>query len=255
MHFADAAFAITPLRADAIRRDFRIPEEKIHVWPSSVSMELFNPNEHRTQGKTTKRNLGIATSQLLLYHGGFGHDRGLYELVRAMSLVRQKRKDIVLLLLGEGPAELRLRDLVQQLGLNETVLFHKSVHYGEVPRFIAAADAGIIPLPDQEQWRYQNPTKLLEYLAMEKPVILTDIPAHRLVVDDHKFAFFCRKGLPLDIAKAIIQYSRCKTIPTVDERVCVDAYSPEAIARRLLGVFSASPEPRHTCMDAQQSLR
>jgi len=216
------------------------PRKKIHVWPSSVDTDLFNRANYRTAREVVRRSLGIGSRHLLLYHGVFTHERGLYELVRAIQLVRKERRDVRLLLLGKGPAETQLRDFVRLSGLDDVVLFHRAVPYQQVPRFIAAADIGVIPLPDQPQWRYQNPTKLLEYLAMEKPVILTDIPGHREVVGYGKFAFFCQKGRPDEIASAVIEYAHRRSISRASEREIARSFSPDAIAVTLLKAFAQS---------------
>jgi glycosyltransferase involved in cell wall biosynthesis len=64
-------------------------------------------------------------------------------------------------------------------------------------------DVGIIPLPDHPYWRFQSPLKLLEYLAMEKVVILTDIPAHRAVIGEAKCGVYISAVNPTKIAGAI----------------------------------------------------
>ena len=63
-------------------------------------------------------------------------------------------------------------------------LFTMQVDYEDVPKYISMSDVAIIPLPDMHYWRSQSPLKLLEYLAMTKTVIISDIPAHRAVIGD-----------------------------------------------------------------------
>ena len=66
------------------------------------------------------------------------------------------------------------------------------------------ADVCIVPLPDNKFWRSQSPLKLLEYLAMEKTVILSDIPAHRFVVGDSKCGVYIQSVSPIEIARSVI---------------------------------------------------
>jgi glycosyltransferase involved in cell wall biosynthesis len=89
------------------------------------------------------------------------------------------------------------------MAIQKNVVVANSVEQSEVPRFISICDVGIIPLPNHPYWRFQNPLKLLEYMAMKKPVILTDIPAHRAVVDKAKCGIFIPSVEPIQIAKAI----------------------------------------------------
>ncbi len=65
------------------------------------------------------------------------------------------------------------------------------------------ADVGIVPLPDMPDWRNQNPIKLIEYLAMAKTVIATNIPANRAVIGRNKCGIYVSSTNPEEIAKAI----------------------------------------------------
>jgi glycosyltransferase involved in cell wall biosynthesis len=64
-------------------------------------------------------------------------------------------------------------------------------------------DLGIVPLPNIPDWRYQCPLKLIEYLSMEKPVVVTDIPANREVTGESDFAIYVSSADPEEFAKAI----------------------------------------------------
>lgn len=233
--YSDTIFAISPMRREEMHRKYRIPDDKIGVWTSSVDTKLFDPAIYRTSRDTIRKELCPRDKYLLMYHGVLSQERGLSELVKAIGIVHRQRADVVLLLLGKGPDESSLKELVRSSGLSDVVIFHKAVAYSDVPQFIAAADIGLVPLPDHPQWRYQNPTKLLEYLAMAKPVVITDIPAHRWIVDDPRIAFFCKKGRSTEIAEAILRcldsYGIAGEINKVET---LDKFSPSAIADSLL---------------------
>ncbi|MGB9693454.1 MAG: glycosyltransferase, partial [Fervidobacterium sp.] len=96
-----------------------------------------------------------------------------------------------------------LRDFARQYDVIEYVMFHPPVPHSKVPEFIAMSDICIVPLPDLPQWRNQCPLKLLEYLAMNKPIIATDIPANRNVLGANKCVIYVRTANPNEIAKAI----------------------------------------------------
>jgi glycosyltransferase involved in cell wall biosynthesis len=231
--YSAAVFAISPMRAKEICMKYRIPD--VHVWPPSVDTGLFNPAKHGNARIRIRRSLGIGDRILLIHHGALTHERGLYELVQAIRIVHDERQDISLLFLGKGRAESKLRELVRSSGLDEMVIFHKPVPYNEVPEFIAAADIGVVPLPDHPQWRHQTPTKLLEYMAMGKPVIITDIAAHRSMLKDYKDAYFCKRGRPNEIAEAIMQWLRSKPKVRADYgKEIARSFSPAAIAGMLL---------------------
>ena len=235
---SNTIFAISPMRREEMHRKYRIPDNKIQVWTSSVDTKLFDPAIYRTSRDTIREELCPRNKYLLMYHGLLSQERGLGELVKAIGIVHQQRADVTLLLLGKGPDESSLKELVKSSGLKDAVIFHKAVPYSDVPQFIAAADIGLVPLPDHPQWRYQNPTKLLEYLAMAKPVIITDIPAHRWIVDDPRIAFFCKNGRSTEIAEAILRcLDSCGIAEVIGQVEIVKNFSPDAIADSLLKIL------------------
>jgi len=238
--FSDAIFAISSLRANEIATRFRVSRDRVYVWPSTVDIHLFDPKHYVEERAEVRKKLGIGDEQILLmYHGELSHERGLYQLIRSICLVRNHTDRVRLLLLGKGEAAQKLRELSNSLGLHDLVTFHDSVSQVLVPKFISAADAGIIPLPNHPQWRSQVPTKLLEYLAMKKPVIVTNIAGHRLIVGGRGFVYFCGQGRPDQIAEAVLRYVnavRDTTFEGADK--IVGRFSSDSIAYNVLRVLA-----------------
>jgi glycosyltransferase involved in cell wall biosynthesis len=121
-----------------------------------------------------------------------------------MKILRSAYSDVVLFLLGTGPIVPMLKELIQKERLQDNVVIHNPVDYVEVPKYIGMSDVCIVPLPNHPYWRFQCPLKLLEYLAMEKVVIVTDIPAHRLIIGREKCGIYISSVKPIKIAKAIM---------------------------------------------------
>ena len=199
----DGITTITPLMKKEICNGFDVDLDKVGVWTSGVSDSLFNPETLTTKRLELKRKLGLTGKFVVFYHGIFTATRGLTETIEAMKILRRKHPNIVFFLLGTGPIVTMLRALIQKEGLQENVIITNSVNQSEVPKFIGMCDVCIFPLPDHPYWRSQSPLKLLEYLAMEKVVILTDIPAHRAVIGEAKCGIYISSVKPIEIAKAI----------------------------------------------------
>ena len=201
--FFDGIGILTSQMKEAICNAFVIDPDKVGVWTSGVSDDLFNPENFALAKVALKDKLGLSDKFIVFYHGIFTRTRGLAETVNSLKTLSLKYPDIVFFLLGSGPFSSELAALVQKEGLQKNVVLSNPVVQSEVPKFIAMCDVGIVPLPDHPYWRFQSPLKLLEYLAMEKVVILTDIPAHRSVIGDAKCGIFISSIDPLEIARAM----------------------------------------------------
>jgi len=199
----DGVTIITYLMKKDICNTFDVEPDKIGVWTSGVSDRLFNPENLIAKSAKLRKKLGLTRKFVVFYHGVFTATRGLIETVKATRILKRKYSKVVFFLLGNGPIVSELKALIQSEGLQDNVIIHNQVEQLEVPKFIGMCDLCIVPLPDHPYWRSQSPLKLLEYLAMEKVVILTDIPAHRSIIGEAKCGLYISSIKPIEIAKAI----------------------------------------------------
>ena len=170
---------------------YNLPLHPSAIWASGVNPELFCLGTCTHQDEPLK----------FMYHGSISKKRRVDNVVKALSLLNDI--DLTLHLLGRGDAVDELRDLAIELGVKDRVTFLNTVEYREVPNWINCGHVGILPFPDWPGWNTSSPLKLFEYLSCGKPVVVTDIPAHRDVLHDKKFAFWAEESSPEAIAKAM----------------------------------------------------
>jgi glycosyltransferase involved in cell wall biosynthesis len=142
----------------------------------------------------------------LIYHGVMYESRGLSNLI--IAVVHANREPgvyLTLTLLGDGPDLENLKRKRDELGAHDVVLFLPPVPYREVPNVIAKHHIGVVPLPDFECWRTSAPTKVQEYVAMGKPLVLTDIEAHRRTFGDQPFVVWANSDRVEDLTGALVQ--------------------------------------------------
>jgi glycosyltransferase involved in cell wall biosynthesis len=196
---------LTNLMKFEICDDFSLSPNKVGVWTSGVSIASFDRKKVDNTIPELRDKLGLNKKFIVFYHGIFTPNRGLIQTVEAITALVSMYPDIVFFLLGTGPLNNYLKALVKGRNLENSVIIHDPVNQAQVPMFIAMSDVCIVPLPDQPYWRCQSPLKLLEYLSMEKTVILTDIPAHRHVVGKRECAIFISSIKPPEISAAIVR--------------------------------------------------
>jgi len=231
--FFDGIVIITPLMKKEVCETFNIDPNKVGIYSSGVSVERFQLHKYDEDRVILRRRLGLTDKFVVLYHGSFRAHGGLVETIKALSSAKRECPNVVFFLLGAGNIS-NLCELAEKSHTKDNIIVHEPVEYADVPKYIAMCDVGIVPLPNISFWRYQCPLKLLEYLAMKKPVIVTDIPAHRLIVNGEKCGIYISKVTPNEIAKAIVHaYANREKLEEWGEtgrRIVANKYAWEKVA-------------------------
>jgi len=224
---------ISPMLGQLYSRQFGIPADKVAVWPSSVDMAVFDP-KCVTSVDHLRRELRLSDRLGVLYHGVLTRGRGIMELLEAFRILRDKHVKATLVLLGYGPLRKKVIEEIQASHLEGVVRTCGPVDYSEVPRYISACDVEINAVPDHPWWRYQCFIKVLECLAMNKPLVVSDIPAHRWMIGNAPVAVYLRGTSPREIADGVIAFLRIREslVPGIGRQLASD-FSAERVAEDL----------------------
>jgi glycosyltransferase involved in cell wall biosynthesis len=198
----DGITIITPMMRKEICDKFHIDPRSVGVWADGASITLFNPANY--DGIAMRKKFGLDQKFVIFYHGALIIHRGVPESIKSIAILKSRYPDIMLFLLGASHNFPEIKKLIQKCGVQDRVIMHGKVNYEDVPKYIALCDVGLVPLPDLPIWRHQCPLKLLEYLAMGKVVIATDIPANRQIIGKSKCGIYSSSADPREIAKAIM---------------------------------------------------
>jgi glycosyltransferase involved in cell wall biosynthesis len=107
---------------------------------------------------------------LLLFPGRLVLQKGLPTLLHAMARITRERRDVRLVLAGDGPERGRAERLTSRLGLERVVTFLGTVPYPELPRYYAACDLVLLPS------HYEGNARVLaEAAAAGRAVVTTDV--------------------------------------------------------------------------------
>jgi putative colanic acid biosynthesis glycosyltransferase WcaI len=106
-----------------------------------------------------------------IFAGVFGYAQGLDTLVEAAALLRHRR-DIVLLLVGDGPSKAAIVEHAARLGL-DNMRFADMQPIENMPAFFSACRASIAPMRRSELFKATRPSKMFASMACETPVIFS----------------------------------------------------------------------------------
>jgi glycosyltransferase involved in cell wall biosynthesis len=168
---ADRIVVVTPAFEDHLVEHWNIPREKISVVENGVETRLFAPEPAREAGSNLRRELDAEEKFVVSYIGTMGMAHGLETIIAAASLLRHTNPEIVFLMLGEGAEKERIAALARQRGLSN-LRFVDQQPRETIPAYIAASDVCLVLLKKTDLFKTVIPTKMLEFMACARPVIL-----------------------------------------------------------------------------------
>ncbi|RLB75351.1 MAG: glycosyltransferase family 1 protein [Deltaproteobacteria bacterium] len=180
----------------------------------------------------------------LVYVGGVSRLRGALELVNALRILIERGVDASLHLVGPvAPSNFaeEIHSLVHAYGLDGRVRVPGAVPYEEVPEFLATARVGLAVLHPDPNYEESLPTKLLEYMAAGLPVVASNFPLWREIVEGNHCGICVDPLNPKEIAQAteylITHPEEARRMGENGRRAVEEMYNWEREATKLLGLY------------------
>lgn len=168
--------------------------EEVLVAPDGVELEPFE-NPESKQAAHVRLGLPL-DKKVAMYIGRLDGWKGVETLLEASSLLPE---EIIVAIIGGEPVQIeRLKKMYPK------ALFLGYHPYTEVAANQAAADVLVLPntAKDTTSQLYTSPLKLFTYMAGGKPIVASDLPSLREILDDSS-AFFVTADSAADLAKGI----------------------------------------------------
>ena len=119
--------------------------------------------------------------------------------------------EVVFLFVGEGADKERLVSLARDKGLLN-VLFLPQQPREKIPSIIRASDVCLVPLRKADVFKTVIPTKMLEFMACGRPVILGVDGQARQVLDEAQAGVFVEPENQVALVQAIIHLYQDNTL-------------------------------------------
>jgi glycosyltransferase involved in cell wall biosynthesis len=157
--------------------------------------------------RSSSKSCQQGREKIITYIGSMVANKdGLNNLIEAISYAKKHINNFKLQLVGTANENdlQKLKDKVSSLNLTDTVIFLGLKKSSEIPEILSNSDLLVLARPDTNQSKAGFPTKLGEYLASRKPVVITitgEIPKY---LDDKKNAYLVEPDRIENFAKKII---------------------------------------------------
>lgn len=196
--FATANFSIATnesYKEIAMRRG-KMPENKIQVirsGPKLDRLKLLPPDNQFRKGR----------KYLVGYVGVIGEQEGIDLLLESVKIIVSVRHDIQFAIIGGGSNLFKMKQLAEKSGLGNYVDF-----YGRVPddlmiAILNTSDLCVNPDKPTEMNNLSTMNKIMEYMALKKPVVQYDLKEGRFSAQEA--ALYARCGDANDFADKIVK--------------------------------------------------
>lgn len=183
----------------------RIARERGGVRAEDVTIVRSGPDLQRFKrpdGEPRSEHAGVTIG----YIGVIAEQDGVDLLISAMhSIVAGSgRKDIRLLVIGDGPSRPELEQQVEALGLSDNVTFTGFQSGDSLLELLGTVDIGVCPDPYNAYNDKCTMNKILEYMAMGIPVVQFDLKEGRVSAGDAAL-YAGKDNDPKELAAAILE--------------------------------------------------
>jgi glycosyltransferase involved in cell wall biosynthesis len=171
-YFPDKIFTTTKYSAEYLIENYR-PKTAVYGIPVGVNVKDFkviSKDEARLQLiKTSLYSNEFLNKFIVLYTGRLSVAQGTSRFID-IAIELKNERDIILLIIGEGPERKKLESAKLEKKLDNLVIL-PAQQRNLMPTIISSCDVCTIILSPEPIFRVVFPSKFFEYLACSKPIL------------------------------------------------------------------------------------
>jgi glycosyltransferase involved in cell wall biosynthesis len=205
-----------------------VSSSKLDVIPNGYDPKIFK----MLPQSLMRQKLGLPLNKkILLSVGNLVDAKGHAYLIDAVNIILKKQADAILVIVGSGPLEKKLRRKITNLCLSEKILLVGRRIHDEICMWMNASDIFVLP-----SLREGFPTVIPEAFACGKPVIGTRVGGIPEALSNHEVGLLVDPKDPVDLSNAILNALNRKwraSIITDYSKI----YSWNNIVRQILEIY------------------
>ena len=229
----DAVIAVN----QRLAKRFRNYNKSVIELPNYPSLDIIDNN-------VKKRELFSSSKVRLIYIGTLSTDRGLFKMLEVVKELK-KHHPIELTLMGKfrsSGVKKRYSLKIEKYQISDSVKYLGHLSHKETVKNLGEADIGVFLLDKKERYMWGEPTKYFEYTASGLPVIITDLPAKRALIEKNKNGILVNPGSIDDVVKAVIflinNKEEAKKMSENGMRAFYETYNWSKIESKLLNLYA-----------------
>ncbi|PIQ77593.1 hypothetical protein COV82_03535, partial [Candidatus Peregrinibacteria bacterium CG11_big_fil_rev_8_21_14_0_20_46_8] len=185
---------------------------KAHVIPNGVDEKLFSEEAQKKALSQNPLPQRLHHKFVVLYAGNLGLAQAPEVMIEAASLLHhgtkqiKKRDDIHFVIVGSGVRTESMRELAQQKQLTN-ITFTGIQPHEKIPAYIAHSNLCLIPYKAEETFRRTLASKVFDYMAGGKPIIINLEGETAAIIKEAQCGFVAKDEDPRDLVKYITYFA------------------------------------------------
>ncbi|MEK9132265.1 MAG: glycosyltransferase family 4 protein, partial [Patescibacteria group bacterium] len=172
----------------------------ISIIPNGAELDLFKPD---ISGSQIRHTWNLGKNFVVLYTGNLGLAQAPEIFIKTAEILK-KHTDISLLIVGAGVLLEKLQIQATKKSL-KNIIFTGNQPRSKMPHFVAAADICIIPYKAADTFRNTFPSKMFDYMAGARPIIINLKGEASELIDQAKCGVLAKEEDPQDLATHILK--------------------------------------------------
>lgn len=183
---------------------------------------------------------------IIVYAGGLSYSTGIIESIKAVDIARKKKPRIRLLLIGsflDAALKEESAKFIKSHGIEDNVEFIGQIPHPDVSKYFSISKMGLMLYQPIDMYlQVQYPIKLFEYMSMANPVVASNFPNIRKILEDNDCGVLVDPTNAEDISNAIIHLldntDDAKRMGENGRKAVGEKYNWNLMEKRLLEVYS-----------------
>jgi len=163
IRFSDKIVCVSKKMIQRLHEQKGVPPEKMAYVTNGVDLEFFKSVDDE-KVREMKEQLGIKDKRVFGYIGGLQRWQGIENFVEAARKTNNEK--FAFLIVGGNR---------KQIEKENNIIFVPRVPHTQVRLYYSISDILVLPRPSHPATEIAAPTKFAEYVAMNKPVLVTDV--------------------------------------------------------------------------------
>jgi glycosyltransferase involved in cell wall biosynthesis len=231
--WGEAVIAISKPVAHHLSADFGVPQNKIHLIANGIDLDRFVMTNEQMR-REARQKTDIGDKPLIGIIARLSDVKGIDVLIKAMPLILKEIPSSNLLIAGQGPQEVALKKLTQDLGLSACIHFKSTVN--QTQDLLCAFDVFVMPSLMEGLG-----LSVMEAQACGIPVVASRVGGLVDLIEDGKSGYLVAVNDPKALADRIIEVLRApqqSKVMAQQARLNIEQrFSARQMLQETLGVY------------------